>query len=83
MRKIRCAICHEIMCCCIYCHQMRANICMNHCPTCSYFAGRSTWGCRYKLAQGPPKTRGEQAVTQFKQKMQEIEKRISAKKRKS
>lgn len=52
---------------------------MDHCPDCEYFAGRATWNCRYKEKAPPRETRGARAVADFRQKMKDIEKRISAK----
>lgn len=52
---------------------------MAHCPECEHFAGRDTWNCRYKEKAPPPETRGARAVSNFRQKMKDIEKRISAK----
>lgn len=51
---------------------------MNHCPECKHFSGRDTWNCWYK-EKTPPRVvkQGARAVAKFREKMQDIEKRIS------
>lgn len=49
---------------------------MEHCPDCEHFAGRDTWNCRYKEKAPLPETRGARAVANFREKMQDIEKRF-------
>ena len=79
MNELRCTICGAPLRTCVVCYCVGGRICMDHCPDCEYFAGRATWNCRYKEKDPPQETRGARAVADFRQKMKDIEKRISAK----
>lgn len=79
MNELHCKICGRPLQSCIVCRRIGGRICMAHCPDCEHFAGRDTWNCRYKEKAPLPETRGARAVANFREKMQDIEKRISAK----
>lgn len=59
---------------CIECHRVGGQICMDHCPTCDYFAGRQTWNCFYSK-----KAEGQESIEDFRRKIKELKKRIFAK----
>lgn len=67
----------------VHCAMRQAKICQAHCEGCRWFSGRQLWACWYGriVLNGRHRTRGEIAVEHFRNRMQEIEKRIAASKR--
>ncbi len=82
--KVYCAKCHKGANSFIVCPLCgNQGICMDHCPTCPYFAGTLEWQCLYRSKQihsmpvaTPHHTRGSQAVAQFRERMRKIDENV-------
>jgi hypothetical protein len=76
---MRCAICGgETNAVIKNCPLAGGDICMDHCPTCTYFAGRDSWNCTYTWSQGIHRqTRAEAAVDGFRGRMRELNNKIA------
>lgn len=88
MNQLYCAKCHRGANSFIVCPLCgNQDICMDHCPTCPYFAGTLEWQCLYKRQEhkkvptcSQKNTFGSQVVDKFRKRMLEIDQRIKEKK---